>query len=118
LPSRTPTSCRAAIRPRVDDDLAGSVEDRVHEGSERADLAGGPGERAIEHVEDATKQDHEAADEPQSLGHQDRADDRDAEPDQGERIRRETEAAHPERDRLEDLLDPRPRVVGDGHRGR
>ena len=41
-----------------------SIEDRVHEGAELADLAGRAGQRAVEHVEDAADEDDEAADDP------------------------------------------------------
>src|SRR4029077_5514008 len=100
----------------VDDHLAPAIEDRVHEGPERADLAGRPRERAIEHVERAADEDDDPADEPLLGPDEDGAGDRDPEADQGQAIRGEAEAAHAEGDRLEDRLDARAGLVREGHR--
>ena len=68
--------------PEVDDRLAPAVEHGVHERAERADLAGRPGERAVEHVEGAADEDDDAADEPELGSEQRRADDGDPEADE------------------------------------
>ncbi len=65
---------RADDDAEVDDGLAPAVEDRVHERAELADLAGRPGQRAVEHVEDAADEDDDAADEPQLGAEEDGAD--------------------------------------------
>ena len=54
----------------VDDGLTPPVEDGVHEGPEPADLAGRPGERAVEHVEDAADEHDDTADGPIPEGDQ------------------------------------------------
>jgi hypothetical protein len=59
----------------VDDRLAPAIEDRIHEGAPRAGLARGPGERTVEHVEDAAAEHDETADEPPLGPEQDRSDD-------------------------------------------
>jgi hypothetical protein len=84
-------------------------------GAEGADLAGRPGERAIEHVEGAPEEDDDPAHQPGLEGEQDAADDRDPEADEGQAVRGETETAHRERDRLEDLLDAAAGLVRDRH---
>ena len=67
-----PARVQAGDDADVHDDLAPAVEDAVHERAERADLAGRPGERAVEHVEDAADEDDDAADEPLLLADEDR----------------------------------------------
>ena len=68
-----PDRLEAGRDAEVDDHLAGAVEDRVHERAEVADPAGRPGERAVEHVEDAAQEDDDAAGEPELLGDEDGA---------------------------------------------
>ena len=80
-----------------------------------ADLAGRPGERAVEHVEDAADEDDDPADHPRLQADEDRPDHSDAEADQRQAIRRQAGPAHGQRDRLEDPLDARPGFVRDGH---
>ena len=93
------------------------VEDGVHERAELADLAGRAGERAVEHVEDAADEDDDAADDPQP-GRRARTAPTTviANPMRVSPFGRQAEPAHPERDRLEDLLDPAAGFVRDGHR--
>ena len=68
-------------------------------------LARRAGEGPVEHVEDPTKEDDDAADQPLLVDQQPGPDDGDAETDEGQGIGREAEPAHPEGDRLEHLLD-------------
>ena len=99
----------------VHDDLAGAVEDAVHERAEGAGLAGRPGERAVEHVEDAADEDDQAADEPQLLADEDGPDDGDGEADEGQPVGGQAGPAHGQGDGLEDALDAGAGIVGDGH---
>ena len=68
-------------------------------------LAGRPGERAVEEVEDAAEDDEDAREEPQLGGGDDGGDDRDAEADQGQGVRGEADLAHRDRDRRRDAAD-------------
>ena len=83
----------------VDDALAPAVEDRVHERAELRRLAGRPGERAVEQVEDAAEDDEEAGEDPALEARGDGREDRDPEADQRQGVRREADLAHRERDR-------------------
>ena len=47
--------------PQVDDALRVAVDRRVEEGAVAVDLAGGPGERTIEDIEEARHGQHQAA---------------------------------------------------------
>ena len=75
----------------VDDRLAPAIEDGVHERAELADLARRPGERAVEHVEDAAEEDDDAADEPELGRPATGTDDRDAEADERQPVGRQAE---------------------------
>ena len=106
---------------RVDEVLAGPVERRVEEGPELRRLAGRPSQGAIEEIEDAEREHEDARDEPQLGGRGRRRDGGPDEPDHGDAVRGEADAAHAERDGHREPADPVPgrrRRRGTGRDGR
>jgi hypothetical protein len=112
---RPAAGVEAGDEPHIDERFAPPIEYAVHERPEAADAARRPGERAIEHVEDAAGEDDDSAGQPELAGQQDGPDRGDPEPDEGQAGRRQAQPAQGERQRLPELLDPVPRLVGDHH---
>jgi hypothetical protein len=112
---RPAAGMEAGDEPDVDERLTQTIEDAVHECAEPGDPPRRPGERPVQHVEDAAGEDDKPAGQPELEGQEDGPDRGDAEPDEGESVRRQPQPAERERDRLAELLDPAARVVGGRH---